>query len=105
MSSSDSSGSDSFFFSAAAAGAPPAAGAAPPAAGAAPPAGMEASFFVIGMLYAGVGLLVLVADARPRQAAIAAGAALVLLSAAFPFGAMQSRHLEGPVELSRYSLK
>lgn len=58
-----------------------------------PSLGMEASFFLMAVLYAGIALLLLGRARAPKGAVYATGGALALTFALFPWGAMRERHL------------
>ena len=61
-----------------------------------PALGCERSFFLLAVLYGGIGVLLAVRHAAPR-AAVYGGAAVLLVSLAlFPFGTMETRLLETP---------
>ena len=60
--------------------------------------GMEASFFLLSVLYGAIGLLVFTQSRAPRKALYPVGAAFVLSLALFPWGAMFRTHLMVPVE-------
>ena len=67
--------------------------------------GMERSFFVIAVLYGGIGLLLLIGATRAsplrnvtaHKTAYASAAVLLVSLALFPFGAMETRLLEAAV--------
>lgn len=58
-----------------------------------PAIGMEASFFVMALLYGGIALLLGTRTGAPKRAGYGTGGALVLVLALFPWGAMRQRHL------------
>ena len=55
--------------------------------------GMEASFFLLSLLYGAIGLLVFTQCRAPRKVLYPIGAAFVLSLALFPWGAMVRKHL------------
>lgn len=63
-----------------------------------PGLGMEKSFFVIAMLYGGVGALLLRMRPAALRAAFTTAALLVLAAAFFPFGSMNKRLIQIPVD-------
>jgi spermidine synthase len=63
-----------------------------------PSIGVEGSFFLAGLLYAGIGIVAAAATTEvPRRAVLGAAAGFALCAAFFPFGAMEERHLLAPV--------
>ncbi len=58
-----------------------------------PVLGMERSFFVIAVVYGGIGLVLAVNTPAPRTVTYAAAAVLAAALALFPFGSMESRLL------------
>jgi spermidine synthase len=60
--------------------------------------GMERSFFLIALIYGGVGVWLSVRDLVPRRTAYAGGAIFVTSLALFPFGLMAEHFLQLPVE-------
>lgn len=60
--------------------------------------GMEKSFFLIALLYGGIGGLLLLKSPAPRRIAYASAAVFLLGAALFPFGSMGKRLLQVPVK-------
>jgi spermidine synthase len=60
--------------------------------------GMEKSFFLIALLYGGIGGLLLLKSPAPRRIAYATAAVFLLAAALFPFGSMGKRLLQVPVQ-------
>jgi spermidine synthase len=60
--------------------------------------GMEKSFFLIALLYGGIGGLLLLKSPAPRRIVYASAAVFLLAAALFPFGSMQHRLLQIPVK-------
>lgn len=58
-----------------------------------PTLGMEASFFLMAVLYGVIGLVLFTRCRAPRPVLVPIGGSLVLALALFPWGAMQQRHL------------
>ncbi|MEO8139107.1 MAG: spermidine synthase [Gemmatimonadota bacterium] len=58
-----------------------------------PTLGMEASFFLMAVLYGAIGLVVMTRCRAPRLVLYPIGGGLVLALALFPWGAMQRRYL------------
>ncbi|HUK55351.1 MAG TPA: spermidine synthase [Nitrospiria bacterium] len=63
-----------------------------------PVLGMEKSFFLIAILYGGLGALLLVKGRAPRRMAYATAAVFLLSVVLFPFGSMEKRLLQVPVK-------
>jgi predicted membrane-bound spermidine synthase len=63
-----------------------------------PGLGMEKSFFLIGLLYGGIGALLILKSPSPRRIAYATAAVFVLGLAFFPFGSMERQLLRIPVD-------
>jgi len=59
--------------------------------------GMEKSFFLIALLYGGIGLLLLLKSQTPRRLAYASAAVFLVGALLFPFGSMGHRLLQIPV--------
>jgi spermidine synthase len=65
--------------------------------------GMEQSFFLIALLYGGIGGLLLLKSQAPRRIAYASAAVFLVGAMFFPFGLMGTRFLQVPVK--RYLLQ
>jgi spermidine synthase len=60
--------------------------------------GMEKSFFLIALLYGGIGGLLLLKSPAPRRIAYASAVVFLLAAGLFPFGSMEKRLLQVPVK-------
>jgi len=63
-----------------------------------PVLGMERSFFLIALLYGGIGLWLLAGSPAPRRIAYVAAVAFLVIAALFPFGSMTKVYLQIPVK-------
>jgi spermidine synthase len=63
-----------------------------------PVLGMEKSFFLIALLYGGIGAVLLTGSPVPRRIAYAGAAVFLLSLTLFPFGSMENRLLQVPVK-------
>jgi predicted membrane-bound spermidine synthase len=62
-----------------------------------PVSGMEKSIFLIALIYGGIGTVLLIRSPAPRRIAYASAAVFLLSAAFFPFGLMEKRLLQVPV--------
>jgi spermidine synthase len=63
-----------------------------------PVLGMERSFFLMALLYGGIGVWLLVNSPAPRRIAYVAAVAFLLIAGLFPFGSMTRGYLQFPVK-------
>ncbi|HTN43350.1 MAG TPA: spermidine synthase [Nitrospiria bacterium] len=63
-----------------------------------PVLGMERSFFLLALLYGGIGVWLLVNGPAPRRIATVAAVVFLLIAALFPFGSMTRGYLTLPVK-------
>ncbi len=63
-----------------------------------PVLGMEKSFFLIALLYGGIGLFLLMESRAPRLITFAIAAAFLMSAVLFPFGSMEKDYLPHPAK-------